>query len=158
MHVWKLVVWINTDWPCVCRMHITRAQIIIFRNHSGTGMNPHYRYKFSLYLMHNKFHVQHTNQSVNSVHNYHCLFCDLNVNNIQKCAVRRMYNYWWHIQLTLVFYNNDVTICYVVSNITTWYTWRTNVMQLGSMFISNCNNTLHVSDAFCVHPQEHLKL
>ena len=30
-------------------------------------------------------------------------------------------------------------------------------MQLGSMFISNCNNTLHVSDAFCVHAQEHLK-
>ena len=30
-------------------------------------------------------------------------------------------------------------------------------MQLGSMFISNCNNTLHVSDAFCVHPQEHLE-
>ena len=30
-------------------------------------------------------------------------------------------------------------------------------MQLGSMFISNCNNTLHVSDAFCVHPQEYLK-
>ena len=37
------------------------------------------------------------------------------------------------------------------------YTERTNVMQLGSMFISNCNITLHVSDAFCVHPQEHLK-
>ena len=31
------------------------------------------------------------------------------------------------------------------------------MMQLGSMFISNCNITLHVSDAFCVHPQEHLK-
>ena len=30
-------------------------------------------------------------------------------------------------------------------------------MQLGSMFISNCNNALHVSDAFCVHPQEHLE-
>ena len=30
-------------------------------------------------------------------------------------------------------------------------------MQLGSMFTSNYNNTLHVSDAFCVHPQEHLK-
>ena len=30
-------------------------------------------------------------------------------------------------------------------------------MQLGSMFISNCNNALHGSDAFCVHPQEHLK-
>ena len=30
-------------------------------------------------------------------------------------------------------------------------------MQLGSMFISNCNITLHVSDAFFVHPQEHLK-
>jgi hypothetical protein len=31
-------------------------------------------------------------------------------------------------------------------------------MQLGSMFISNCNNTLHhVSNAICVHPQEHLK-
>ena len=28
-------------------------------------------------------------------------------------------------------------------------------MQLGSMFISNCSNTLHVSDAICVHPQEH---
>ena len=27
-------------------------------------------------------------------------------------------------------------------------------MQLGSMCISNCNNTLHVSDAFCFHPQE----
>ena len=27
-------------------------------------------------------------------------------------------------------------------------------MQLGSMFISNCNNTLDVSDAFCVRPQE----
>ena len=30
-------------------------------------------------------------------------------------------------------------------------------MQLGSMFISNCNNTLHASNAFCVHPQEHLE-
>ena len=30
-------------------------------------------------------------------------------------------------------------------------------MQLGSMFISNCNNALHVSDAFYVHPQEHLE-
>jgi hypothetical protein len=30
-------------------------------------------------------------------------------------------------------------------------------MQLGSMFISNCNNILHVSDAICVHPQVHLK-
>jgi hypothetical protein len=30
-------------------------------------------------------------------------------------------------------------------------------MQLGSMFISNCNNTLHDKDAICVRPQEHLK-
>ena len=30
-------------------------------------------------------------------------------------------------------------------------------MQLGSMFISNCNIRLHVSDAFCVHPQKHLR-
>ena len=30
-------------------------------------------------------------------------------------------------------------------------------MQLGTMFISNCNNAVHVSDAFCVHPQEHLE-
>jgi hypothetical protein len=30
-------------------------------------------------------------------------------------------------------------------------------MQLGSMFISNYNITLHVSDAFCAHPQEYLK-
>ena len=30
-------------------------------------------------------------------------------------------------------------------------------MQLGSTFTSNCNITLHASDAFCVHPQEHLK-
>ena len=31
-------------------------------------------------------------------------------------------------------------------------------MQLGSMFISNCNNALHVSEAFCFHPQEHFDL
>ena len=30
-------------------------------------------------------------------------------------------------------------------------------MQLGSMFISNCNIALNVSEAFCVHPQEQLK-
>ena len=30
-------------------------------------------------------------------------------------------------------------------------------MQLGSMFISKSNNALHVSDAFCPHPQEHLE-
>ena len=30
-------------------------------------------------------------------------------------------------------------------------------MQLGSMFISNCDNALHVSDAFCVHTQGHLE-
>ena len=30
-------------------------------------------------------------------------------------------------------------------------------MQLGSMFISNCNISVHVSDAFCAHSQEHLK-
>ena len=30
-------------------------------------------------------------------------------------------------------------------------------MQLGSMFICNCNIALHVSDAFCVHLQEHLE-
>ena len=23
--------------------------------------------------------------------------------------------------------------------------------------ISNCNNALHVSDAFCIHPHEHLE-
>ena len=35
---------------------------------------------------------------------------------------------------------------------------RTNVMQLGSIFICNCNITLHVWDAFCVHLQEHLEI
>jgi hypothetical protein len=30
-------------------------------------------------------------------------------------------------------------------------------MQLGSMFISNFNNTLHVSDSIYIHPPEHLK-
>ena len=30
-------------------------------------------------------------------------------------------------------------------------------MQPGSMFISNCNNALHVSEAFGFHPQEHLE-
>ena len=30
-------------------------------------------------------------------------------------------------------------------------------MQLGSVFISNCNNALHVSGAFSVHSQEHIK-
>ena len=37
------------------------------------------------------------------------------------------------------------------------YIKRTNVMQLGSMFICNCNIALHVSDAFCIHLQEHLE-
>jgi len=31
-------------------------------------------------------------------------------------------------------------------------------MQLGSMFNCNCNIALHVSDAFCVHLQEHLEI
>jgi len=35
---------------------------------------------------------------------------------------------------------------------------RTNVMQLGSMFICKCNIALHVLDAFCVHLQEHLEI
>ena len=35
------------------------------------------------------------------------------------------------------------------------YIKRTNVMQLGSMFICNYNIAVHVSDAFCVHLQEH---
>ena len=30
-------------------------------------------------------------------------------------------------------------------------------MQLGSMFISTCNNALDVLDAFCANPQEHLE-
>ena len=30
-------------------------------------------------------------------------------------------------------------------------------MQLGSIFICNCNIALHVSDAFCIHLQEHLE-
>ena len=30
-------------------------------------------------------------------------------------------------------------------------------MQLGSMLISNCYNAVHISDAFCVHLQEHLE-
>ena len=30
-------------------------------------------------------------------------------------------------------------------------------MQLGSIFIFNCNIAVHVSDAFCVHLQEHLE-
>ena len=30
-------------------------------------------------------------------------------------------------------------------------------MQIGSMYISNCNNALHVSVTFCFHPQEHLE-
>ena len=37
------------------------------------------------------------------------------------------------------------------------YIKRTNVMQLGSMFICNCDIALHVSDAICVHLQEHLE-
>ena len=30
-------------------------------------------------------------------------------------------------------------------------------MQLGNMFICNCNIALHISDAICVHLQEHLQ-
>ena len=40
---------------------------------------------------------------------------------------------------------------------TVLYIKRTNVMQLGSMSICNCNIALHASDAFCVHLQEHLE-
>ena len=31
-------------------------------------------------------------------------------------------------------------------------------MQLGSTIICNCNIALHVSDAFCVHLQNHLEI
>ena len=31
-------------------------------------------------------------------------------------------------------------------------------MQLGSMFICNCNIALHVSDAFCIHLQERIPI
>jgi len=37
------------------------------------------------------------------------------------------------------------------------YIKRTNVIQLGSVFICNCNIALHASDAFCVHLQECLE-
>ena len=30
-------------------------------------------------------------------------------------------------------------------------------MQVDNMFICNCNIALHVSNAFCVHLQEHLE-
>ena len=49
---------------------------------------------------------------------------------------------------------------YVVSLLsisTEYYLICYYVIILSSMFISNCNITLHVSDAFYVHPQEHLK-
>ena len=36
------------------------------------------------------------------------------------------------------------------------YIKRTNVIQLGSMFICNYNIALHVLDTFCIHLQEHL--
>jgi len=44
-----------------------------------------------------------------------------------------------------------------VKKINRIYIKRTNVMQLGSMFICNCNVALHVSDAFYVHLQERLE-
>jgi len=37
------------------------------------------------------------------------------------------------------------------------YIKRNNMMQLGSMFICNCNIALHVSDAFCIRLEEHLE-
>ena len=39
----------------------------------------------------------------------------------------------------------------------TVYIKRTKALQLGSMFICNCNIALYVSGAFCVHLQEHLE-
>ena len=72
---------------------------------------------------------------------------------------------WWNC----VLFMHKIRHCYKVKMLyQTWefsifivykfsYIYRTNVMQLDSMFISNCNNTLHVSDAFSVHPQEYLK-
>ena len=57
--------------------------------------------------------------------------------------------------------NNEITgsmesAWYMIENETNIYK-ITNVMQLGSMFISKCNIALHVSDDFCVHLQEHLE-
>ena len=46
---------------------------------------------------------------------------------------------------------------YMIENSSNVYK-RTNVMKLGSMFISNCIIALHVSDAFCFHLQEHLEI
>ena len=71
--------------------------------------------------------------------------------------------------VTNVFFYRDVSCSKEVHWVRVWlekvlwqiyiyiYIYRSNVMQLGSMFINNCNITLHVSDTFCVHPQEHLK-
>ena len=52
-------------------------------------------------------------------------------------------------------------------NFTGFYVWvsvhhkliciKEPTMQLGSMFICNCNIALNVSDAFCVHLQEYLE-
>ena len=44
----------------------------------------------------------------------------------------------------------------ILTGVSLIYINITNVMQPGSMFISNCNIALHVSDAFCFHLQEHL--
>ena len=50
-------------------------------------------------------------------------------------------------------------MCFLISSKHSKYNIykRTNVMQLGSMFICNCNIAVHISDAFCVHLQEHLE-
>jgi len=38
------------------------------------------------------------------------------------------------------------------------YIKEPTLMQLGSMFICNCNIAVHVSEAFCVHLPEHLEI
>ena len=60
---------------------------------------------------------------------------------------------WLVIRKGLVHFNSVVRYLRTRVNIYK----RTNVIQLGSMFICNCNIALHVSDAFCVHLQEHLE-
>ena len=59
------------------------------------------------------------------------------------------------LKLFLVAFSN---ICKSNTQYKIIYIKRTNVMQLGSMFICNCNIALHVSDAFCVHLQAHLEI
>ena len=76
-----------------------------------------------------------------------CISVHLNRNSVSICRSYMICNQRRFHFTSLMWCINSHTAIYIK---------RTNVTQLGSTFICNCNIALRVSDAFCVHLQEQL--